>query len=123
MVLGVEDLRMLAMVVKIRYQKWLKMKSKLHPNAEGVREKTCFADVYVRGTDGEWSRGEPLSHVVGEGVTCETPRGVFCAGGYDGAKVYSDAYVLTGSGVEALPTVRLSVAAITRNAWAVSPLS
>ena len=74
-------------------------------NPEGVREKTCFADVCVRSPDGTWTKAAPLPHAAGEGVTCETPRGVFCAGGYDGANVYSDAYILTGDGVEPLPSM------------------
>jgi SSS family transporter len=71
--------------------------------ADGKREKTCFADVSVRATDGTWTKGASLAHAAGEGVTCETPRGVFCAGGYDGSGVYKDAYILTGDEVVPLP--------------------
>ena len=75
----------------------------------GRRVKTCFDAVYVRSTDGRWSEAGRLAHPAGEGVTCETPRGIFCAGGYDGDKVYADAFILTGDGTEALPDLPESV--------------
>ena len=69
----------------------------------GEPVKTCFDAVYVRAADGGWSQTGALPHAAGEGATCETPRGVFCAGGYDGDRVYSDAYLLTGDGFVQLP--------------------
>ena len=71
--------------------------------ADGSRVKTCFDAVNIRSADGTWVCSGALPHAAGEGVTCETPRGVFCAGGYDGANVYADAFILTGDGVEKLP--------------------
>ena len=71
--------------------------------ADGAREKKCFADVSVRATDGTWTKAGSLAHAAGEGVSCETPRGVFCAGGYDGSNVYKDAYILTGAETVKLP--------------------
>ena len=37
--------------------------------------------VQRRAPDGSWSRIGSLPHPVGEGVSCETPEGLFCAGG------------------------------------------
>ena len=76
---------------------------------DGMREKRCFVNTFFRAPDGTWTQGDPLPHIVGEGVSCETPRGVFCAGGYDGANVFSDAYLLTGSVVEPLPALPVQV--------------
>lgn len=70
---------------------------------DGGRVKTCFDAVSVRDADGNWTSAGALPHIVGEGVSCETPRGIFCAGGYDGVQVFSDAYILTGDSVEPLP--------------------
>ena len=51
-------------------------------------------NVYVRSADGKWSKAGELPHDVAEGVTCEIPTGIFCAGGTDGEKVFADAFVL-----------------------------
>ena len=52
-------------------------------------------DVYVRSADGKWSKARELPHDVAEGVTCETSKGIFCAGGTDGKKKFTDAFVLS----------------------------
>ena len=70
---------------------------------DGSLVKTCFDAVSIRSADGTWATADTLPHVVGEGVSCETPRGIFCAGGYDGVQVFSDAYILTGDAMERLP--------------------
>ena len=70
---------------------------------DGGRVKMVFDAVNVRATDGTWSALAALPHAAGEGVACETPRGVFCAGGYDGVNDLADAYILTGDAVEKLP--------------------
>ena len=70
---------------------------------DGSLVKTCFDAVSIRSADGTWTSADALPHLVGEGVSCETPRGVFCAGGYDGVQVFSDAYILTGDSIEKLP--------------------
>ena len=77
---------------------------------DGSRVKTCFDTVAVRAADGTWTVVDPLPHAAGEGVTCETPRGVFCAGGYDGVRYYGDAYILTGDAIEKLPDLPATVA-------------
>ncbi len=60
---------------------------------EGVKK---FSDnVYVRSTEGKWSKVGELPHDVAEGVTCEIPTGIFCAGGTDGEKKFTDAFVLS----------------------------
>ena len=78
-------------------------------HGDGIREKTFFDTICIRSADGAWSIAGTLPHVVGEGVTCETPRGVFCAGGYDGVISYSDAYLLTGDALEPLPDLPKTV--------------
>ena len=76
---------------------------------DGSRVKTVFDQVYVRSADGAWSVAGALPHAAGEGVACETPLGVFCAGGYDGANVYADAYIITGDSIQALPSLPKAV--------------
>lgn len=60
---------------------------------EGVKK---YSDsVYVRSADGKWSKAGELPRAVAEGVTCEIPTGIFCAGGTDGEKGFTDAFVLS----------------------------
>ena len=40
-----------------------------------------------------WTVVGRLPHRVAEGVSCEVPTGVFCAGGTDGETDYADAYI------------------------------
>ena len=59
---------------------------------DGVKK---YSDnVCVRSADGKWSKVGELPHDVADGVTCETPKGIFCAGGTDGEKKFADAFVL-----------------------------
>ena len=59
---------------------------------DGVKK---YSDnVCVRSADGKWSKVGELPHDVADGVTCETPNGIFCAGGTDGEKKFADAFVL-----------------------------
>ena len=55
--------------------------------------KTYSKDIYVR-TGTTWSRLGELPFVSGEGVSCETPKGVFCAGGTDGVERRACAFIL-----------------------------
>ncbi len=57
--------------------------------------KTYRTDIAVRGPDGTWTKVGELPHPVAEGVSCETSKGIFCAGGTDGTKVFDDAFLLT----------------------------
>lgn len=70
--------------------------------SDGV--KTYSRAIQVRfAADGKWAlANRELPHAVGEGVTCETPLGVFCGGGTDGKTVFKDAYLLTRDELEKL---------------------
>ena len=57
--------------------------------------KVYGKDVCVRTPDGAWKKVGELPRPVAEGVCCETPKGIFCAGGTDGTKVFDDAFLLT----------------------------
>lgn len=57
--------------------------------------KVYRRDVVVRSADGKWARVGELPRPVAEGVSCETSKGIFCAGGTDGTKVFDDAFLLT----------------------------
>ena len=69
--------------------------------------KVYRRDVVVRSADGKWARVGELPRPVAEGVSCETPKGIFCAGGTDGKAKFSDAFLLTvengASRIQALP--------------------
>lgn len=69
--------------------------------------KVYRRDVVVRSADGKWARVGELPRPVAEGVSCETSKGIFCAGGTDGTKVFDDAFLLTvengASRIQALP--------------------
>ncbi|MGN0854250.1 MAG: sodium/solute symporter [Kiritimatiellia bacterium] len=56
--------------------------------------KVYRADIALRSAEGEWMRCGELSAPLAEGVSCETPAGVFCAGGTDGASVSSAAFLV-----------------------------
>ena len=42
--------------------------------------------------DGKWSKVGELPHPIAEGVCCETPFGLFCAGGTDGETVFTNTF-------------------------------
>ncbi|MCQ2367694.1 MAG: sodium/solute symporter [Kiritimatiellae bacterium] len=56
-------------------------------------QKVYKNDVFVRDLEGKWSRVGSTKHNVAEGVTCETPKGIFAAGGTDGETTFKDAYL------------------------------
>ena len=58
-------------------------------------KKVYRAGIDVRAQDGTWTRVGALPNVVAEGVSCETPKGLFIAGGTDGEKVFSTAALMT----------------------------
>jgi len=57
-------------------------------------EKMYSADIRVREMDGTWKKIGELPHPVAEGVCCETPNGIFCAGGTDGKATFAEAFLL-----------------------------
>ena len=57
-------------------------------------KKMYSADIAVRELDGTWKKVGELPRPVAEGVSCETLKGIFCAGGTDGTKVFDDAFLL-----------------------------
>ena len=61
-------------------------------------KKVYSADIHVRELDGTWKKVGELPHPVAEGVCCETPNGIFCAGGTDGEKTFDEAYKLLPNG-------------------------
>lgn len=74
--------------------------------------KTWTDGVYVR-RDGRWSSAGSLAALarldgVSDGLCCETPQGVFCAGGTDGGKDLSSAFLLSLSGASGSPGPVLS---------------
>ena len=70
-------------------------------------KKVWTNGVYVRRQDGAWSRLDALSLPcalgVSDGVSCETPKGVFCAGGRNGETSFKTAFLLTEDGSTPLP--------------------
>ena len=61
------------------------------------RPKKVFAkDVFLRSPDGAWRKAGELPEDVAEGVCCETPTGLFCAGGNAGRPKHKNAYILKG---------------------------
>ena len=69
-------------------------------------KKVCRSGIYARELDGTWAKAGELPRPVAEGVSCETPKGLFCAGGTDGAAAFRDAFLLSldgdAAGVEPL---------------------
>ncbi len=70
-------------------------------------KKVWTSGVFVR-TKGVWESCESLAWPyaakgVSDGVSCETPQGLFCAGGTDGAEVFKAAFILTEKGATPLP--------------------
>ena len=63
-------------------------------NFENGKKVYCV-DINVRAQDGTWKKIGDLPQGIAEGVTCETPKGIFCGGGTDGKKKFSDAFLLT----------------------------
>ena len=76
-------------------------------DGSGRKVKVYRQDVIVRAPDGTWKKVGELPHPVAEGVSCETPQGLFCAGGTDGGTTFADAFLLKvedgASRIQALP--------------------
>ena len=60
-------------------------------------KKMYSADINVREQDGTWKKVGELPHPMAEGVCCETPRGLFCAGGTDGETVFTNTFAIVGN--------------------------
>ncbi len=61
------------------------------------RQRKVFAkDVFLRSPDGAWQKAGELPVDVAEGVCCETPLGLFCAGGNAGRQKHKNAFILKG---------------------------
>ncbi|MBQ9432545.1 MAG: sodium/solute symporter [Kiritimatiellae bacterium] len=58
-------------------------------------KKVYNSEITVREPDGTWKKIGELPYPVAEGVCCETPKGIFCAGGTDGKTVFTEAFLLT----------------------------
>ena len=63
-------------------------------------KKVYRSGIYARELDGKWSKVGELPHPIAEGVCCETPFGLFCAGGVSGGRgatalPVADAFLLT----------------------------
>ena len=72
-------------------------------------KKVYGADISVRAQDGTWKKVGELPRAIAEGVSCETPNGIFCAGGTDGKEKFSGAFLLAAengaSRVSSLPSL------------------
>ena len=66
-------------------------------------KKVYSADIPVRELDGTWKKVGELPHPVAEGVCCETPNGIFCAGGTDGKETFAEAFLLAAARSESEP--------------------
>ena len=58
-------------------------------------KKVYRSGIYARELDGKWSKVGELPRAVAEGVSCETPKGLLCAGGADGKDKFSNAFLLS----------------------------
>ena len=63
-------------------------------NFEGG-SKAYIADINIREQDGKWKKVGDLPRALSDGVCCETPKGIFCAGGTDGNSKFVDAFLLS----------------------------
>ena len=63
-------------------------------NFEGG-SKAYVADINIREQDGTWKKIGNLPRALSDGVCCETPNGIFCAGGTDGNAKFVDAFLLS----------------------------
>ena len=66
-------------------------------------KKVWSDDLRFRETNGRWGSDLNLAHPTSDGVSCETPLGLFCAGGTDGQTKFSDAFILSFGGEIGLP--------------------
>ncbi|MBR1870287.1 MAG: sodium/solute symporter [Kiritimatiellae bacterium] len=67
-------------------------------------EKKFAGDIFVRSANGEWSRNDSLlPEAAGEGVSCTTEKGLFCAGGRNEGGNIRKAFVFDGAAIAELP--------------------
>ena len=67
--------------------------------------KTYSNAIVVRTAQGEWKRAGELPEPVAEGVSVSVSKGLFCAGGTDGDRKFSDAFILSVDAAAAAPAV------------------
>ncbi|WP_353719154.1 sodium/solute symporter [Dyadobacter sp. 676] len=61
----------------------------------GTAPKTWHDDIFVlENPSGRWKKAGKLPHAMGYGISLTTPEGVFCMGGADGTRHYSEAFIL-----------------------------
>ena len=63
-------------------------------------KKVYGSGIYARAQDAKWTKVGELPQPIAEGVCCETPKGIFCAGGMSGGRgatalPVADAFLLT----------------------------
>ena len=63
-------------------------------------KKVYGSGIYARAQGAKWTKVGELPHSIAEGVCCETPKGIFCAGGVSGGRgatalPVADAFLLT----------------------------
>ena len=63
-------------------------------------KKVYRSGIYARTQDGKWAKVGELPQPIAEGVCCETPKGILCAGGVSGGRgatalPVADAFLLT----------------------------
>ena len=63
-------------------------------------KKVYGSGIYARAQDAKWTQVGELPQPIAEGVCCETPKGIFCAGGVSGGRgatalPVADAFLLT----------------------------
>ena len=77
-------------------------------------KKVYLSDIYVRAQDAKWKKIGALPRGIAEGVTCETPKGIFCGGGTDGKARFVETFLLSvengTSRVSSLPSLPEPVA-------------
>jgi len=61
-------------------------------------QKVYHSDIYVRAQDGSWKKVGEFPQKIAEAATCETPKGVFSAGGTDGKTVYNHTALIAADG-------------------------
>ena len=75
-------------------------------------KKVYRSGIYAREQDGKWTKVGELPHPIAEGVCCETPFGLFCAGGVSGgrgatAMPVGDAFLLAADNTSQISSLPL----------------
>ncbi len=65
---------------------------------DGTVKKTYGDRIAIRAADGTWRLAGVLPQAAGEGVSCETAEGIFCAGGTDGENKFTAAFIIAPDG-------------------------